>query len=83
MLQGKGLTFAIYSENLPIVGFNGDSFTTVPGQNQYQRKHNPMVNWQANDAPANNHLSPNLNQPFSAFPTTDVGLAADRLLRRA
>ncbi len=75
LLIAKGLTFTTYSESLPSVGFTGDSATTVPGQNQYMRKHNPAVNWQANDAPASNHLLPALNQPFSAFPTTDVGFS--------
>ena len=75
LLIAKGLTFTTYSESLPSVGFTGDNATTVPGQNQYQRKHNPAVNWQANDAPASNHLDPSLNQPFSAFPTTDVGFS--------
>ena len=74
-LIAKGLTFTTFSESLPSVGFTGDSATTVPGQNQYMRKHNPAVNWQANDAPASNHLLPALNQPFSAFPTTDVGFS--------
>jgi hypothetical protein len=76
LLLAHGLTFTTYSESLPSVGFNGDSATTVPGQNQYQRKHNPAANWQANDAPANNHLAPELNQPFTAFPTTDVGFSS-------
>jgi hypothetical protein len=75
LLINKGFSFATYSESLPSVGFTGDSFTTVAGQNQYQRKHNPAVNWQAADAPANNHLAPSLNQPFTAFPTTEVGFA--------
>jgi phosphoesterase family protein len=76
LLLAKSLTFTTYSESLPSVGFTGDSFTTVPGQNQYQRKHNPAVNWQSNDAPASNHLDPSLNQPFTAFPTTDVGFSS-------
>jgi len=75
LLINKGFSFATYSESLPSVGFTGDSFTTVAGQNQYQRKHNPAVNWQAADAPAGNHLAPSLNQPFTAFPTTEVGFA--------
>src|SRR5436305_627939 len=74
-LLAKNLTFASYSESLPSVGFNGDSFSTVPGQNQYVRKHNPAVNWQASDAPANNHLPPSANQPFTSFPTTDVAFS--------
>jgi acid phosphatase len=76
LLLAQSLTFVTYSESLPSVGFNGDAYTTVPGQNQYQRKHNPAANWQANDAPASNHLSPTVNQPFTAFPTTDAGFAA-------
>lgn len=76
LLLGKSLTFVTYSESLPSVGFNGDAYTTVPGENQYQRKHNPAANWQASDAPASNHLPPTVNQPFTAFPTTDAGFAA-------
>ncbi len=76
LLQAKSLTFTIYSEDLPSVGFTGASATTVPGKNQYMRKHNPAVNWQSNDAPANNHIDPNQNQPFTAFPTTDVGFSS-------
>src|SRR6476469_4873023 len=44
LLLAKSLTFTIFSESLPSVGFTGDSATTVPGQNQYVRKHNPAVN---------------------------------------
>jgi len=75
LLINNGFSFATYSESLPSVGFTGDNFTTVAGQNQYQRKHNPAVNWQAADAPAGNHLAPSLNQPFTAFPTTEAGFA--------
>src|SRR2546423_2381357 len=75
LLINKGFSFATYSESLPSVGFTGDSFTTVAGQNQYQRKHNPAVNWQAADAPAGNHLAPSLHQPLTAVPTTLVGFA--------
>jgi acid phosphatase len=74
-LLAAGFTFATFSESLPFAGFTGDSFTTVPGQNQYVRKHNPAVNWQAADAPEANHLSPLTNQPFAAFPTTAAGFA--------
>jgi acid phosphatase len=75
-LLAAGLTCAIYSENLPVVGFDGNSASTTPGQSQYERKHNPVANWQAADAPAN-HLVPfAANQPFSAFPTNAAGYAA-------
>src|SRR5262249_43537798 len=46
----------------------GDTFTTVPGQNQYVRKHNPWTNW-ANSPAGNNQMPPSVNQPFTAFPT--------------
>ena len=75
-LIAAGLTFATYSENLPSVGFDGDSFSTDPALNQYQRKHNPVANWQALDAPANHHVPLSVNQPFSAFPTNAAGYAA-------
>jgi len=75
-LLAAGLTFATYSENLPSVGFDGDSYTTDPAKSQYQRKHNPVANWQAADAPANHHLPFSANQPFSAFPNDAAGYAA-------
>src|SRR5207237_1028071 len=46
-LVGSGYSFGGYSETLPSVGFTGDSYTTNINQNQYVRKHNPWVNWQA------------------------------------
>jgi hypothetical protein len=67
-LIAAGFTFATYCEGLPSVGFNGDAYSSLPGQNQYERKHNPAANWQAPDAPANNHLPPEINRPFTAFP---------------
>jgi acid phosphatase len=75
-LIAAGFTFATYSEGLASVGFDGDASSSVPGQNQYERKHNPAVNWQAADAPANNHLPPEINRPFTAFPQDPAGYAA-------
>jgi acid phosphatase len=75
-LIAGGLTFATYSESLPSVGFDGDAFSTNPAQNQYERKHNAVANWQAADAPANHHVPPAVNQPFTAFPTNASGYAA-------
>src|SRR5436309_5334248 len=49
-LIAAGLSFATYSEDLPSVGFDGDSYSTDPTKTQYQRKHNPVANWQATDA---------------------------------
>jgi acid phosphatase len=75
-LIAAGLTFATYSESLPFPGFDGDVYSTDPARNQYERKHNPVTNWQAADAPANYHVPPSANQPFTAFPTDDAGYAA-------
>ena len=75
-LIAAGFTFATYSEGLPSVGFDGDASSSVPGLNQYERKHNPAANWQAADAPANNHLPPEINRPFTAFPQDPNGYAA-------
>jgi acid phosphatase len=75
-LIAGGLTFVTYSESLPSVGFDGDSYSTDPAKSQYERKHNPVANWQAADAPANHHVPPSCNQPFSAFPKDAAGYAA-------
>ncbi len=57
-LLAKRLSFAIYSENLPAVGYAGCSGSG----GLYRRKHNPVVDWQAAGLPAA------LNQPFRNFP---------------
>ena len=75
-LIAAGLTFGSYSQNLPSVGFDGDGYSTDPALTQYQRKHNPVANWQAPDAPANHHVPLAVNQPFTAFPTSPNGFAA-------
>jgi acid phosphatase len=75
-LFAAGLTFATYSESLPFAGFDGDASSADPTQNQYERKHNPVTNWQAVDAPANHHVPLAANQPFSAFPQDAAGYAA-------
>ncbi|HSV62728.1 MAG TPA: alkaline phosphatase family protein [Chthoniobacterales bacterium] len=75
-LIAGGLTFVTYSENLPSVGFDGDDYTTNPALTQYQRKHNPVANWQAADAPANHHVPFAVNQPFTSFPTNAAGFTA-------
>ncbi len=56
-LRAAGLSFATYSEGLPVRGFDGC------GQRAYRRKHNPAVYWQAADSKS---LAENL--PFTAFP---------------
>ena len=55
-LEAKGLSFALYSENLPQEGF-ADCGTL---DKLYRRKHNPVPNFAS--VPTEN------NQPFSAFP---------------
>jgi hypothetical protein len=52
-----GSTFAIYSEDLPGVGSNVNTFLN------YARKHNPCVNWQ-NATPRANQIPPTANRPF-------------------
>ncbi len=52
----RGLSFATYSESLPMTGFTGCR------AGHYARKHNPAVNWQGIN------LAPDVNRPFSAFP---------------
>ncbi len=55
-LARKGLTFRIFSESLPSIGYAG----CIHGA--YFRKHNPAVNWQGSNVTAE------MNAPFSAFP---------------
>jgi len=54
-LFGKGLTFGMYSQGLPEVGYTGCSAKA------YWRKHNPAVNWQGADLPRF------ANMPFLLF----------------
>jgi Phosphoesterase family len=54
-LADAGLTFTGYSESLPHVGFTGCA------RGEYRRKHNAWVDF--------SNLGPEVNQPFSAFPT--------------
>ena len=73
-----GRSFAGYSEDLPARGFTGVSRTGPPGSGiDYQRKHNPWVNWQAvkDDAVGRNELPSSVNLPFTEFPTDDAGFA--------
>ena len=77
-LISRTFSFATYSEGLPAVGADVESASTDPGFNEYVRKHNPIANWQADDAPAGNHLPLSSNQPF--FPIagqSDTGFPSD------
>jgi len=55
LLIGRGLSFAIYSESMPSVGFLGCKYGA------YRRKHNPVANWQGVNLP------PSINRRFIAF----------------
>ena len=73
-----GLSFAGYSEDLPSPGFTRTLRTGPPGSGiDYQRKHNPWVNWQAtkDSAIGHNQLPSSVNLPFTAFPSDEAGFA--------
>lgn len=59
-LMAAGLTFATYSEDLPSAGYTGCT------SGKYARKHNPVVDYPAVPAAA--------NQPLTAFPTDYAAL---------
>ncbi len=68
-LAARGLSFAGYSQSLPYAGFEGRSFSTARGRNEYMRKHNPWCDWES-PHPGRNQLSPLTNLPFDhCFPT--------------
>ena len=52
-------SFATYSEDLPSVGYNGETWGA------YARKHNPAANWMGT---GQNQIPLITNQPFTAFP---------------
>lgn len=77
-LLQKGRSFIGYSEDLPSPGFTGAVFIGGPGSGvDYQRKHNPWVNWQAiTDAVIGpNQLPSSTNRPFNVFPRDEPGFA--------
>jgi hypothetical protein len=74
-LRAANLSFAGYSESQPSIGFLGNVFTTVAGQDQYMRKHNPWSDWQS-DAPTGNQLPASVNQPLTNFPADFTQLPA-------
>ena len=55
-----GKSFATYSEDLPVIGYNGDKY------GEYVRKHNPAANWMGT---GKNQIPATTNQPFTAFPS--------------
>lgn len=66
-LLSRRLTFAGYSENLPMAGFDGNY------SGSYARRHNPWVNWQNAKS---NGIPPELNLPFKDFPKNFNNLPA-------
>jgi phosphatidylinositol-3-phosphatase len=64
-LIDSGKTFISYSEDMPVAGYNGEYI------NYYARKHNPVTNWMGNGI---NQVSPTINQPFTAFPSSNFEL---------
>jgi acid phosphatase len=64
-LIGYGYTFITYSEDLPSVGFNGET------SGNYARRHNPVANWLGNGT---NQIPPTTNQPYSVFPSGNFSL---------
>jgi phosphatidylinositol-3-phosphatase len=60
-LRNAGYSFATYSQTLPAVGFDGDSFGA------YMRKHNPVTNWVNDNNATANQLPSSVNQPFTTF----------------
>lgn len=63
-LLKKGLSFAIYSESMPSIGFDKCASENF----YYERKHNPAANWQ------NNNIPPEVNMPFEIFPSNFMKL---------
>jgi hypothetical protein len=59
-LIDAGLSYITYSEDLPFVGYDGDS------SGAYVRKHNPAANWMGTGT---NQIPEHTNQPFTAFPS--------------
>jgi hypothetical protein len=62
-VREAGKSFVGYSESMPEVGFTGAS----ADGGRYARRHNPWVNWQSTGGA--HQLPPEVNQPFTAFPT--------------
>ncbi len=63
-LIDKGLTFTSYAEFMPVAGF----LKCMSGP--YQRKHNPVTNWQGSRLPASVNLTfDDFPQDFSKLPT--------------
>lgn len=64
LLNTKGISWAEYQEDIPSVGFEGDSFTNKHHDLAYVRKHNPLVLF---DSITNNATALGLIKSFSSF----------------
>jgi phosphatidylinositol-3-phosphatase len=60
-LRNAGYSYATYSQSLPSVGYDGNSF------GNYRRKHNPAANWMKDVSPTANQLPSSTNQLFTTF----------------
>jgi len=67
-LIAAGRSFAGFSETLPYVGYQGESYSDDPYFTKYVRKHNPWINWLA-ASPTGSQLADTVAQPFTAFPS--------------
>src|SRR5262249_32499138 len=68
-LLAAGMTFAGYSEDLPEMGWDGET-AGADLTGFYERKHNPWVNWQDATVPLPpDKLPPSVNLPFTRFPS--------------
>jgi hypothetical protein len=59
-LIDAGKSFATYSQNLPYIGYNGDSY------GYYARRHNSAANWMGTGT---NQIPSTTNLPFTSFPS--------------
>jgi acid phosphatase len=67
LLVRAGFSFATYSEAMPSIGFTGCM------QGNYQRKHNPMVNWQGHNVAAESNLRfADFPADYSKLPTVSL-----------
>lgn len=67
LLKRAGFSFATFSESMPSIGFTGCM------QGNYQRKHNPMVNWQGQNVAAEANLRfADFRADYSKLPTVSL-----------
>ena len=72
-LLARGYTFGGYAENLPSIGYTGDSWSNDPDLNEYVEKHNPWVNWQGTGP---NQIPAALNMPYTSCAIYNSGNSA-------